>query len=82
MPYKYNPFLKNLDYYETGSSSPSPYITEGSDGILTIRMESDVDASVWDMTVNEYGAWVSTLVSSGSTVGTPMGLLLSLTYST
>lgn len=77
----YDPYLKKLRMSDSGGSG-SPFITNGTSGITSIRMETS-GGYVYDFTCDDTGAWVSTLVSSpGSTAGTPMGLLLSITYPT
>lgn len=77
-----NPFTSLLDATSESGGSGSSFITNGTYGITTIRMETS-GGYVYDFTCDDTGAWVSTLVSSpGSTVGTPMGMLLSLTYAT
>lgn len=73
MAFKFNPLTSQLDL--VGGGSDNPYITNGTDGIAVIRMESD--NHLWDMTIDDTGAWVSTIVLE---TGTPMGLLLALTY--
>lgn len=75
MPFKLNPLTGKLDLVNTPRS---PFITYGDDGILTIRFQSTVDDSVWDMTIDETGAVVTTLVPVVQE-GTPVGLLLALT---
>lgn len=74
MAYKFNPLTGNFDYYETGSANP--YITNGTNGITYFRMESPDDNSLWDAYVNSTGAWVT----SPALTGSPIGLLLTLTY--
>lgn len=63
-------------------SDADPFITDGTNGISTIRMESS-GGYVYDFTITDGGAWQWVLVSSpgvGGTTGSPMGLLLALTY--
>lgn len=58
------------------------FITFGTNGITTIRWQSIVDASLWDMTIDDSGRVVTTSVIVSSTLGTPYGLLLALTQPT
>lgn len=44
---------------ETGWSSDPPFITNGDDGITSIRWEAS-DGSLWDMTIDTSGAIVTT----------------------
>lgn len=72
----YDPYLSAVRM-----SDANPFITIGTSGIFTIRMQTS-GGYVYDMSVDNTGAWVATLVSSpGSNVGQSIGLLLALTYS-
>lgn len=68
MPYKYNPFTDEFDYYQTGSSNP--FIINGTNGITYLRMESPIDGSLWDAYLDENGEWVTVPVgvSAGSDI--------------
>lgn len=57
----------------------SAHITEDASGITIIRMKSAT--KVWDVTATDAGDWLWTEVIVGGNAGSPMGLLLSLTYS-
>lgn len=61
----------------TGGGAASQYITEGVNGILVVRMQGPT--TIWDMSIDDLGQWVSTEVTSALS-GSPIGLLLSLTY--
>jgi hypothetical protein len=76
----YDPYLGAIRMSDSGGSG-SPYITSGSSGISSIRMQTS-GGYVYDFTCDDTGDWVSTLVSApGSTTGQSIGLLLALTYS-
>lgn len=61
----------------------SQYITDGTSGITTIRFE-DSTGALWDLTINQYGAVVTTAVVVGGTPTTSNpygpGWFLYLTY--
>jgi hypothetical protein len=78
MAFKFNPTTGELDL--TGSSSlgilANPFPSTG------LYMYSSDGTKLWLMTLDATGAWVATDVTPATgTAGTPMGLLLSLTYS-
>ncbi len=80
-----NPFTSLLDATGDSSGGSSSFITEGTSGISTIRMETS-GGYVYDFTCDDTGAWVSTLVSSpgsGPTTGNPFSPLWfqGITYS-
>lgn len=68
MPYRFNPLSGELDYYQSSSSTPSVYITEGASGISSIQWESDTGSTVWTMQVDDTGHVVTTAVVSGTTL--------------
>lgn len=57
--YIFNPLEGEFDAIDI-----SEFITEGDDGITTIRMESAT--KIWDFTVDDTGAWVATEVVFGA----------------
>lgn len=78
----YNPLGNNgkgdFDLVSTGGGSGSdPFITDGSVGITNIRFQSSGAGLIYDMTVDDSGAVVTSLVNMTS--GSPYGLLLALT---
>lgn len=72
----------NIDKDLYKDNSKSPFITYGENGILYLRMQSPDDDSLWDAHLDNTGAWVTESVPSGGAVGSPIGLLLALTYAT
>lgn len=67
MKFVFNPFTANLDVIEDHFGLSGIFIT-------------DADGVEWQVTVDTSGNLVTTRVAT--TAGTPMGLLLALTYST
>lgn len=57
----YDPYLGAIRMSDGNS-----FITNGASGILTIRMQTS-GGYVYDMSVDDTGAWVATLVSSPGT---------------
>lgn len=54
---------KILDEIREDDAGTVLYITNGSNGITTIRME-DSGGTVWDFTVTTDGHWLSTLIGT------------------
>lgn len=76
MGFRFNPITGDLDL-----DSSDPFITDGIDGITSIRWHAS-DGSLWDMTIDASGAVVTTRV--GNTAGTMIatGPMYGLTYTT
>lgn len=53
-----------------------PFITNGSNGVTSIRWQSTPSGNLFNMTLDDTGAVVTTAIRTGS----PIGLLLALTY--
>jgi hypothetical protein len=76
LEYKYDRILGTGRESDSLGTSPSPFPSTG------LYMYSDDGSILWLMTLDATGAWVATDVTPATgTTGTPMGLLLSLTYS-
>lgn len=71
--FKFNPTTGELDLVTS-----DPFITDGHDGITTIRMQSTPGGIIYDVTVDDTGHLVTTIAAGEA--GSPIGLLLALTY--
>lgn len=67
MSYTFNPFTSNFDFWSNDFGTGGFYMT-------------DADGHRWHITIATDGTFTAT--DTTVTVGTPMGLLLALTYAT
>lgn len=58
MAYRFNPITSDLDLDSTGD----PFITDGANGVVTIRWQSTPGGNLFDMTLDDTGHVVTTAV--------------------
>lgn len=76
----FNPFTGRLDYTGAGITASGGTFTGDVTFPVTGFIMVDSDGVRWRITIDTLGSLVSTVIASSSTIGSPMGLLLSLTY--
>lgn len=65
MPFKFNPLTSQLDLVNAASSGTSAFITEGTNGISKIRLQSTPTGNIFDLTISDLGALTTNAVGSG-----------------